>query len=144
MTEHYKTYNIIRKSFSGSKYPQRIWFNLNIEKLQFGSTWSQELTLCRCDVADCKSARALVSLMWASTRDVANIEFVQWAWFLDTVRPLIAESLWAKTQVSTGAIEPLDYPPVVQKKIWKNVWDLVNNAYQLYCFLFWSDLPIAR
>ena len=35
---------------------------------------------------------------------------------LDTVGPLIIESLWAKKRVSTGALRALDDPLVVQTK----------------------------
>ena len=36
---------------------------------------------------------------------------------VSTVGPLIIESLWAKKRVSTGALEALDDPLVVQMKI---------------------------
>ena len=39
-----------------------------------------------------------------------------------TVGPLIIESFWAKKRVSTGALEALDDPLVVQTKFWKSGW----------------------
>ena len=48
-------------------------------------------------------------------------------YILYTVGPLIIESLWAKNGVSTGALEALDNPLVVQKKKWKT-WVPVDNS----------------
>ena len=47
---------------------------------------------------------------------------------LYTVGPLIIESHWAKKWVSTGALEALDDPFVVQIKIWKTNWVPVDNT----------------
>ena len=51
-----------------------------------------------------------------------------------TVGPLCMISLWAKKRVSTGALEALNNPPVVQTKIWRNGRDSVDNTYQLCVF----------
>ena len=50
---------------------------------------------------------------------------------VNTVGPLIIESLWTKNRVSTGALGALDDPFVVQTKIWKSSWVPVDNAYHL-------------
>ena len=47
---------------------------------------------------------------------------------LRTVGPLIIESLWARKWVSTGALEALDDPLVVQMKIWTTDWVPVDNT----------------
>ena len=51
--------------------------------------------------------------------------------YADTVGPVIIESLWAKKQVSTGALVALDDLLVVQTKIWNSGCVPVDNTLHL-------------
>ena len=55
-------------------------------------------------------------------------DFKQGAEELDTIGPLIIESIWTKKRVSTGALWALDDPLEVQTKIWKSVQVPVDHT----------------
>ena len=61
--------------------------------------------------------RSVYTWRWRPSAVISSVVVLSY-----TVGPLIIESFWAKKPVSTGALEALDDPLVVQTKFEKSGW----------------------
>ena len=77
------------------------------------------------------SANRFIQTIHDSTEQFLGLSSKQLPTYVNTVGPLIIESLRAKKRVSTGALRALDDPLVVQTKIRKSGQVRVDNIYHL-------------